>query len=156
MEKRTLQPNKEDAGKRIDAWLSTVLENTTRSAAQRLLEDGCVEIGGKVPAKNYKLTGCEEVTVLMTHIGGYPRHYAPKALQRIQSARPKLFIAGHSHILKVIYDQVYDLLHINPGAAGCYGFHDVRTAIRFTIDGEKISDMEIGHWERKKLINENK
>ena len=65
MEKRTLQPNKEDAGKRIDAWLSTVLENTTRSAAQRLLEDGCVEIGGKVPAKNYKLTGCEEVTVLL-------------------------------------------------------------------------------------------
>jgi putative phosphoesterase len=99
---------------------------------------------------------CEEVTVRMTHIGGYPRHYAPKALQRIQSARPKLFIAGHSHILKVIYDQVYDLLHINPGAAGCYGFHDVRTAIRFTIDGERISDMEIGHWERKKLINEEK
>ena len=65
MEKRTLQPNKEDAGKRIDAWLSTVLENTTRSAAQRLLEDGCVEIGGKVPAKNYKLTGCEEATVLL-------------------------------------------------------------------------------------------
>ena len=51
MEKRTLQPNKEDAGKRIDAWLSTVLENTTRSAAQRLLEEGCVEIGGKAPAK---------------------------------------------------------------------------------------------------------
>ena len=65
MEKRTLQPNKEDAGKRIDAWLSTVLENATRSAAQRLLEDGCVEIGGKTPAKNYKLTGCEEVTVFL-------------------------------------------------------------------------------------------
>lgn len=99
---------------------------------------------------------CEEVTVVMTHIGGYPRHYAPKALRRIQAVRPKLFIAGHSHILKVIYDPVYDLLHINPGAAGCYGFHDVRTAIRFTIDGDKISDMDIGHWERKKLINENR
>ena len=63
MEKRTLQPNKEDAGKRIDAWLSAVLENTTRSAAQRLLEEGRVTCGGKVPAKNYKLTGTEIVEV---------------------------------------------------------------------------------------------
>ena len=86
----------------------------------------------------------------MTHIGGYPRHYQPKALQKIQACRPKIFIAGHSHILKVIYDKVYDTLHINPGAAGCYGFHNVRTAIRFTIDGENIKDMEIGNWERDK------
>ena len=93
---------------------------------------------------------CEGVSVLMTHIGGYPRHYHPKALQKIQSCRPKIFIAGHSHILKVIYDKVYDTLHINPWAAGCYGFHNVRTAIRFTIDGENIRDMEIGNWERDK------
>ena len=65
MEKRIFQPNKEDAGKRIDAWLSTVLENTTRSAAQRLLEEGCVDVNGKAPAKNYKLTGSETVTVLL-------------------------------------------------------------------------------------------
>ena len=95
---------------------------------------------------------CEDVSVLMTHIGGYPRHYSPMAVQRIQALRPKIFIAGHSHILKVIYDPIYDLLHINPGAAGCYGFHTVRTAIRFTIDGEKISDMEIGQWERNKRV----
>ena len=93
---------------------------------------------------------CEGMKVLMTHIGGYPRHYHPKALQKIQTARPKIFISGHSHILKVIYDKVYDLLHINPGAAGCYGFHNVRTAIRFTIDGSDIRDMEIGNWERDK------
>lgn len=86
---------------------------------------------------------CEEVTVLMTHIGGYPRRYAPRALQRIQSARPKLFIAGHSHILKVQYDPVYQLLAVNPGAAGLYGFHKVRTAIRLTIDGADMRDMEI-------------
>lgn len=86
---------------------------------------------------------CEEVTVLMTHIGGYPRRYAPRALQRIQSARPKLFIAGHSHILKVQFDPIYDLLTINPGAAGLYGFHKVRTAIRLTIDGADMRDMEI-------------
>ena len=65
MEKLTLQPNKEDAGKRIDAWLSAVLENTTRSAAQRLLEEGRVVIGGRTPAKNYKLTGGEAVEVLL-------------------------------------------------------------------------------------------
>ena len=63
MEKLALQPNKEDAGKRIDAWLSSVLEDMTRSAAQRLLEEGCVTCGGKVPAKNYKLTGTETVEV---------------------------------------------------------------------------------------------
>ena len=86
---------------------------------------------------------CEEVTVLMTHIGGYPRRYSPRALQKIQSARPKLFIAGHSHILKVQYDPVYDLLAVNPGAAGMYGFHKVRTALRLTIDGADMRDMEI-------------
>ena len=91
---------------------------------------------------------CEEVTVLMTHIGGYPRRYSPRALQKIQSARPKLFIAGHSHILKVQYDPVYDLLAVNPGAAGMYGFHKVRTAIRLTIDGAEMRDMEI--WELKR------
>lgn len=91
---------------------------------------------------------CEEVQVLMTHIGGYPRHYTPQAVARIQSLRPKIFIAGHSHILKVIYDPVYDLLHLNPGAAGCYGFHKVRSALRFTIDGTDIRDMEIGEWPR--------
>lgn len=88
---------------------------------------------------------CEDVRVVMTHIGGYPRHYAPRAVEKIQTLRPKLFIAGHSHILKVIYDNVYDLLHINPGAAGQYGFHRMRTAIRFEIDGADIRNMEI--WE---------
>lgn len=91
---------------------------------------------------------CEGVSVLMTHIGGYPRRYAPRALQKIQSARPKLFIAGHSHILKVQYDPVYDLLAVNPGAAGLYGFHKVRTALRLTIDGEEMREMEL--WELKR------
>ena len=86
--------------------------------------------------------------VLMTHIGGYPRHYDPRAVQKIQSVHPKLFIAGHSHILKVIYDPVYDLLHVNPGAAGEFGFHKVRTAVRLTIDGAEMRDMEVGEWPR--------
>ena len=91
---------------------------------------------------------CERVQVLMTHIGGYPRHYDPRAVQKIQSVHPKLFIAGHSHILKVIYDPVYDLLHVNPGAAGEFGFHKVRTAVRLTIDGAEMRDMEVGEWPR--------
>ena len=86
---------------------------------------------------------CEEVTVLMTHIGGYPRRYAPRALQRIQSARPKLFIAGHSHILKVMHDRSLNTLHINPGAAGIHGFHKVRTLVRFTIDNGAFSNLEV-------------
>ena len=90
----------------------------------------------------------ERVQVLMTHIGGYPRHYDPRAVQKIQSVHPKLFIAGHSHILKVIYDPVYDLLHVNPGAAGEFGFHKVRTAVRLTIDGAEMRDMEVGEWPR--------
>ena len=92
---------------------------------------------------------CEEVEVLMTHIGGYPRHYDPRAVARIQAVRPKLFIAGHSHILKVMYDPIYDLLAVNPGAAGEFGFHRVRTAIRLTIDGAEMRDMEVGEWPRR-------
>lgn len=96
----------------------------------------------------YTLFEVEGVKVLMTHIGGYPRHYSPKALQHIHSARPKLFVAGHSHILKVIYDPIYDMLHINPGAAGIYGIHKVRTAVRFDIEEGEIRNLEIGEWDK--------
>lgn len=94
----------------------------------------------------FNLFEADGVKVLMTHIGGYPRNYAPKALQHIHGSRPKIFVAGHSHILKVIYDPVYELLHINPGAAGRYGIHKVRTAVRFDIEAGEIKNMEIGEW----------
>ena len=97
---------------------------------------------------DFTLFEVEGVKGLMTHIGGYPRHYAPKALQHIHISKPKLFIAGHSHILKVIYDPVYDLLHINPGAAGKYGIHTLRTAIRFDIEAGEIKNLEIGEWSK--------
>jgi predicted phosphodiesterase len=97
---------------------------------------------------DFTLFEVEGVKVLMTHIGGYPRHYSPKALQHIHISKPKLFIAGHSHILKVIYDPVYDLLHINPGAAGKYGIHTLRTAIRFDIEAGEIKNLEIGEWSK--------
>lgn len=103
----------------------------------------------RISYNEFQYFTCEKVPVLMTHIGGYPRHYSPKAVAKIQALRPKIFVAGHSHILKIIFDPVYDLLHINPGAAGCYGFHDLRTAVRFSIDGDRIFDMEIGQWPRR-------
>jgi putative phosphoesterase len=86
---------------------------------------------------------CEGVTVFMTHIGGYPMRYNAEALAEIKQSPPQLFICGHSHILKVQFDKTYNLLHINPGAAGVHGFHKVKTLIRFTIDAEKIKDLEV-------------
>ena len=76
---------------------------------------------------------CEGVDVMITHIGGYPGKYAPQIKAHLYADPPKLFICGHSHILKVINDASLKLLHVNPGAAGKYGFHTVRTAIRFKI-----------------------
>lgn len=85
----------------------------------------------------------ESVDVLMTHIGGYPGKYDPRVKGRFFSNPPKLFVCGHSHILKVIYDKSIDCLHINPGAAGKYGFHSVRTLLRFVLDNGDIRDLEI-------------
>ena len=85
----------------------------------------------------------------MTHIGGYPRRYDPRAVARIQAVRPRLFVTGHSHILRVMFDPVYDMLTVNPGAAGNYGFHKVRTAVRLTVDGTQMRDMEVGEWPRE-------
>ena len=85
----------------------------------------------------------EQVNVIMTHIGGYPGRYEPKARELINREKPKLFVCGHSHILKVIYDQKYGMLCINPGAAGKYGIHKSITAIRLTIEGSGMRDLEV-------------
>jgi len=90
----------------------------------------------------------EQVRVLMIHIGGYPGRYRWEAREIIQREKPGLFISGHSHILKVMYDQKNELLHINPGAAGKYGLHHVITMVRFTIDVIEIKDLEIFEKER--------
>jgi len=86
---------------------------------------------------------CEDVQVFITHIGGYPNRYSADALEEIKNNKPKLFICGHSHILKVMFDEKFQLLHINPGAAGIHGFHNVKTMVRFTIDKDKIKDLEV-------------
>ncbi len=92
---------------------------------------------------------CEEVEVLMTHIGGYPGRYEKETREKIDLYRPKLFISGHSHILKIMPDRRRNLLHINPGAAGNHGFHHVRTAVRLLIDGADLREVEVGEWPRR-------
>jgi putative phosphoesterase len=86
---------------------------------------------------------CEGVNVFMKHIGGYPKRYAPGVKRELMAASAGLFISGHSHILKVIYDDEIGCLHINPGAAGKQGWHLVRTIVRFTIDGKNIKDCNV-------------
>ena len=86
---------------------------------------------------------CEKVKVFMIHIGGYPNKYAPRVKQKLKEEKPHLFISGHSHILKVMYDKELEILHLNPGAAGKHGWHKMRTMLRFEINGEKIENLEI-------------
>ena len=112
------------------------LELADRIAAFKPLRAVCGNTDGGTMRRVWPLVDffrCEEATVLMTHI---------------RSARPTLFVAGHSHILRIIYDPVYRLLHLNPGGAGNYGIHKVRTALRFVVDGAEVRDMEIGEWPR--------
>lgn len=85
----------------------------------------------------------EGVKVYMTHIGGYPGRYDSTAYAALKKHQPKLFVCGHSHILKVMFDKTLNLLHINPGAEGNFGFHQKRTMIRFTIDGDAMKDLEV-------------
>lgn len=86
---------------------------------------------------------CEDVDVLMKHIGGYPGRYDRSIVRSLMSRPPMLFVSGHSHILKVQYDSTISTLHINPGAAGLQGWHQVRTLIRLTIDGSQMRDLEV-------------
>ncbi|MDD7885285.1 metallophosphoesterase [Flavivirga sp. 57AJ16] len=86
---------------------------------------------------------CEDVDVWITHIGGYPNAYNLRIRDEIKLNPPKLFICGHSHILKVMPDKKLHLLHMNPGAVGKHGFHKTRTMLRFTIDGSKIDHLEV-------------
>lgn len=86
---------------------------------------------------------CEEVKVMIRHIGGYPPRYNPETKKEILIHKPQLFISGHSHILKIMYDEKLSCLHINPGAAGKQGWQKVRTLVRFAIDGKDIKDCEV-------------
>lgn len=92
---------------------------------------------------------CEGVDVWMTHIGGYPGAYNMRVRERIKINPPRLFICGHSHILKVMPDKKLNLIHMNPGAVGKHGFHKTRTMLRFTIDGKKIDNLEVIEFDKR-------
>ena len=91
---------------------------------------------------------CEKVKVWITHIGGYPGAYKKRISSNLKNEIVNLFICGHSHILKIIYDKKFDLLHINPGAIGKHGFHQKRTMVRFNINENKIENLEIIEFDR--------
>lgn len=103
---------------------------------------------------------CEGVKVMIRHIGGYPPKYNPETRKELQQHKPQLFISGHSHILKVMYDAKLECLHMNPGAAGNQGWHKMRTIIRFVIEGKDIRNCEVielgkrGNVSGKKLTGE--
>ncbi|SEQ87161.1 hypothetical protein SAMN05421824_2557 [Hyunsoonleella jejuensis] len=105
------------------------------------------EIRSEFPEHN-RFT-CEEVDVWMTHIGGYPPKYNMRVAEAIKANPPRLFICGHSHILKVMPDKKLNLIHMNPGAVGKHGFHKVRTMLRFTIDGKTIDNLEVVEFKRR-------
>jgi putative phosphoesterase len=94
---------------------------------------------------------CENLKVMITHIGGYPGRYAKGISPKIKVIKPKLFISGHSHILKIINDPRNNLLHINPGAAGISGFHNKITLVKFIINKDMISDLSIFETDRKSV-----
>ncbi|WP_203258426.1 metallophosphoesterase family protein [Hyunsoonleella ulvae] len=105
------------------------------------------EIRAEFPEHNRFM--CEDVDVWMTHIGGYPPKYNMRVFEAIKLNPPRLFICGHSHILKVMPDKKLNLIHMNPGAVGKHGFHKVRTMLRFTIDGKKIDNLEVIEFSRR-------
>lgn len=94
---------------------------------------------------------CEDLKVMIKHIGGYPGRYDRSVREILMREKPGLFISGHSHILKVMYDRKHELMHMNPGAAGKNGLHKMITCLRFSIDGREIKDLEILEKERKSI-----
>lgn len=97
----------------------------------------------RIDVPQYLVWQVEQMKILMTHIGGYPGHYTSDVKKKLMAEKPDIYVCGHSHILKVIYDKQLELLHLNPGACGREGFQQVRTMIRFTIDADKVKDLAI-------------
>lgn len=122
------------------------LEVAQRLAAFRTFRAVYGNIDGQEIRRLYPLVNrftVDGADVLMKHIGGYPGKYDSSVVGTLLTHPPHLFISGHSHILKVKFDRTLNMLHINPGAAGLYGFHQVRTLVRFSIHEGAFSDMEV-------------
>ena len=101
--------------------------------------------------KKTLLFRCEDVKVMMTHIGGYPNRYAKGIKERLEEIQADLFICGHSHILKVMYDKKIKTMHMNPGAIGNFGIHQVKTVLCFTIDGKDIKELKVVEFPKRKI-----
>ena len=101
--------------------------------------------------KKTLLFRCEDVKVMMTHIGGYPNRYAKGIKERLEEIQADLFICGHSHILKVMYDKKIKTMHMNPGAIGDFGIHQVKTILCFTIDGKDIKELRVVEFPKRKI-----
>ena len=93
---------------------------------------------------------CQKLKVMMTHIGGYPGRYEKGIKEILEDKQPDLFISGHSHILKVMHDKKLDILHMNPGAIGNYGWHKVKTILAFTVNGKEIKDLRVIEFPRNR------
>jgi hypothetical protein len=122
------------------------VEVADRLAAFRPLRAVCGNCDGgdlRLMYRELNRFKCEDTDVLIKHIGGYPGNYDPSVRRLLCEKPPQLFIAGHSHILKVKFDPALNLLHINPGAAGLQGWHRERTLVRLTIDGSTFKDLEV-------------
>jgi putative phosphoesterase len=109
------------------------------------------DISGEFPEELIFMS--EDVKVFIKHIGGYPGRYEPGVKSTIIKEKPQLFISGHSHILKIMYDDKLQCLHINPGAAGLQGWHKVKTLVRFVIDGKQIKNCEVIELGKRGAIN---
>ena len=101
--------------------------------------------------KKTLLFRCEDVKVMMTHIGGYPNRYAKGIKERLEEIQADLFICGHSHILKVMYDKKIKTMHMNPGAIGDFGIHQVKTVLCFTINGKDIKELRVVEFPKRKI-----
>lgn len=122
------------------------VEVTDRLAAMKPLRAVYGNIDGADLRRQFPLDqrfACEGLDVWITHIGGYPGRYQKRVREGLQEQPPGLFICGHSHILKVMPDPKYQLLHINPGACGHHGFHQMRTLVRFSVNDGQVMDLEV-------------
>jgi len=122
------------------------IEIANKIRQQKILKGVYGNIDGQDIRKEFKeqlVFMCEGVKVMMRHIGGYPPKYNPQTKKELLIHQPQLFISGHSHILKIMFDDTINCLHMNPGAAGKSGWHKVRTLIRFVIDGKNMKDCEV-------------
>ncbi len=135
-----------------DIGSAALMDRISRFKPLRAVYGNIDDAATRAALEEYSFFRCENVSVLMTHIGDYPGRYTPQTTQRILSLKPDIVITGHSHILKVMYDKRHELLHINPGAAGKYGMHTMRTAIRLEIDGADIRNLEVGEWPKQERI----